>query len=182
GVRQAETAVFGDTSQLDGLARNSISCSGCHAAGLNPILDEVRAYAAANSRDFDADTLGEIEDSFLAQAEVDAVLERDLQLYQSALARVGLDPLTVDPVYTVYQRFDADVNVATAAGDLGLTPSELSDELGFLSRQVDPQLSILRSGTLPREGFEQLYLATLCALSLSGENRPAAAGCAAVGQ
>jgi hypothetical protein len=182
GVRQAETAVFGDASQLDGLARNSVSCSGCHAAGLNPILDEVRAYAAANSRDFDADTLGEIEDSFLAQAEVDAVLERDLQLYQSALARVGLDPLTVDPVYTVYQRFDADVNVATAAGDLGLTPSELSDELGFLSRQVDPQLSVLRSGTLPREGFEQLYLATLCALSLSGENRPAAAGCAAVGQ
>jgi hypothetical protein len=74
------------------------------------------------------------------------------------------------------------VTLAVAAGDLGLTPNELGDELGFLTRQVDPQLSVLRTGSLGRVAFEELYLGTLCALSISSENRPAAAVCAEVGQ
>jgi len=74
------------------------------------------------------------------------------------------------------------VPLAVAAGDLGLRPSELGEEIGFLTREVDPQLSVLRSGSLTRPVFEELYLGALCALSISNENRPVAAACAEVGQ
>lgn len=182
GLRQTETDLIFDPNEADGAVENSVSCSSCHAAGLNPITDEVRAYVAANSRDFDADTFEEIQDSFLAQPEIDEVLERDVQIYESALQRAGLSGLKVDPVSTVYVRFDGDVTLAVAAGDLGVIPGELRDDLGFLSQQVDTQLSVLRSGSLGRAAFEELYLGALCAISISNENRPAAAACAEVGQ
>ena len=182
GLRQTETEVVFDPNEADGAVENSVSCSGCHAAGLNPITDEVRAYVQANSRDFDNDEFEEIQDSFLAQPEIDATLRSDSQIYQAALRRAGLDGMTIDPVGSVYVRFDSDVDVAVAAGDLGLTPDDLRDDLTFLSQQVDPQLSVLRSGSLLRDGFEELYLPALCALSITSENRPSAAACAAVGQ
>jgi len=182
GVRQTETELIFDPNEADGAVENSVSCSGCHQAGLNPVTDEVRAYVAANSRDFDADTFEEINDSFLEQSEIDRALARDVQIYRSALERAGLAGLRVDPVSAVYVRFDGDVPLAVAAGDLGLRPSELGDEIGFLTRQVDPQLSVLRSGSLTRPVFEELYLGALCALSISDENRPVAAACAEVGQ
>ncbi|HEU4578510.1 MAG TPA: hypothetical protein VFS67_09660 [Polyangiaceae bacterium] len=180
GVRQTETEVVLDPDEAE--MENSVSCNGCHAAGLNPVTDEVRDYVRANSRDFNADEFEEIQESFLEQAEIDATLRGDAQLYQSALARSGLDQLKIDPVEAVYERFDGDVDLAVAAGDLGLTPDELRKDLNFLSQQVDPQLSVLRGGSLLRAGFEELYLPALCALSITSDNRPSAAACAEVGQ
>ena len=180
GVRQTDTDVV--VEPTEGEMENSVSCHGCHATGLNPITDEVRDYVQANSRDFNADDFQEIQDSFLEQSEIDATLRGDMQLYQSALARSGLDKLKIDPVEAVYERFDGDVDLAVAAGDLGLTPGDLRNDLSFLSQQVDTQLSVLRSGSLLRAGFEELYLPALCALSITSENRPSAAACAAVGQ
>jgi hypothetical protein len=182
GLRQTETEVVFDASEADGAVENSVSCSGCHATGLNPITDEVRAYVQANSRDFDNDEFEEIQDSFREQTEIDATLRNDSQLYQAALARAGLAGMKVDPVAAVYVRFDSDVDLAVAAGDLGLTPDDLRGDLTFLSQQVDPQLSVLRTGSLLRDGFEGLYLPALCALSTTSRNRPTAAACAEVGQ
>jgi hypothetical protein len=180
GVRQTDTEVVLDPGEAE--MENSVSCNGCHATGLNPITDEVRGYVQANSRDFNAGDFEEIQDSFLEQSEIDATLRSDIQLYQAALARSGLDQLKIDPVEAVYERFDGDVGLAVAAGDLGLTPGELRDNLSLLSQQVDPQLSVLRAGSLLRAGFEELYLPALCALSITSDNRPAAAACAEVGQ
>jgi hypothetical protein len=180
GVRQTETEVVLDPDEAE--MENSVSCNGCHAAGLNPITDEVREYVRANSRDFNADDFEEIQDSFLEQAEIDATLRSDAQLYQTALARSGLGQLKIDPVEAVYERFDGDVDLAVAAGDLGLTAEDLRTDLNLLSQQVDPQLSVLRSGSLLRAGFEEFYLPALCVLSITSDNRPSAAACAQVGQ
>jgi hypothetical protein len=179
GARQTDTDVVVEPTEGE---METVSCHGCHAAGLNAITDEVRNYVQANSRDFNSDDFQEIQDSFLAQPELDATLRSDMQLYQRALVRLGLDQLKIDPVEAVYERFDGDVDLAVAAGDLGLTPEDLRDDLSFLSQQVDTQLSVLRSGSLLRAGFEELYLPALCAVSITSDNRPSADACAAVGQ
>jgi hypothetical protein len=182
GTRLTDTNVLVDASEPDGEAENSVSCSQCHAAGLNPITDEVRAFAQANSRQFAADTFGEIVDSFPDQAELDAVLQSDSAQYVSALSRAGLQPSGVDPIHSAYARFDGDVTLGVAAAELGVRTDDLSRELVFLSSQVDAKLSVLATGRLSRADFEGLYLPTLCALQISNENQPAAAACAAVGQ
>jgi hypothetical protein len=151
-------------------------------AGINPMTDEVRAYVEANSRDFDADTFEEALDAFRVQSELDEVIEQDAALYASALTRAGLDTTGVDPVNAAYVRFDGEVSLATAAGELGVSPDVMRDELSFVSSQVDGSLASLSDQSLQREQFEAVYLATLCALQITSDNRPAAALCATVGQ
>jgi hypothetical protein len=182
GVRQVDTGVILDQVQRDGRVRNSVSCSQCHAAGINPITDEIRAYAAANSRDFDADTLEEIQDAFAEQPAIDDIIRLDSERYLSALSRAGLDAVVGDPVSAVYVRFDAGVSLSVAAGELGVSADVLRDELGLLSSEVDPKFAALRTQSLQREQFDALYLGALCALQVTSENRPLAADCAGVGQ
>jgi hypothetical protein len=182
GLRVTDTGVIVDQAQLDGRVRNSVSCSQCHAAGINPMTDEVRAYVEANSRDFDADTFEEALDAFRVQSEIDEVIEQDAALYASSLAAAGIDTVGVDPVNAAYVRFDGEVSLGVAAGELGVSPDVLREELSFVSNQVDGTLASLSDQSLRREQFEAVYLATLCALQITSGNRPAAAACATVGQ
>lgn len=182
GARITETDVLVDSTQRDGRVRNSISCGQCHAAGILPMTDEVRAYVGDNRFEFDADTLGEVEDTFLAQPEIDDLIRQDAELYDVALARAGVEATGGDPIAAAYLRFDGAVTLASAAGELGVTPDELERELGLLSAQVDGSLATLRTHGLRREQFDALYLPALCVMQAVGDNRPAAAACAAVGQ
>lgn len=181
GVRVADTDVLVDQVQRDGRVRNSVSCSQCHQNGLLPISDEVRAYVAENPLDFDADTFEDVQDEFLPQAEIDAVIDGDIAFYRTALARAGLAGEGTDPVSAAYVRFDGDVTLSVAAGELGVTPEFLEDQLAFLSTEADPILASLRLSSLRREQFDGAYLAALCALQASSSNRPLAADCAALG-
>lgn len=183
GARIAETGVLVDRFQRDGLFRNSVSCSACHAAGVNAITDEVRSYVEDNRLDFDADTFGDVEETFVLQPELDAVIAADNRTYAASLLRAGLDTgAGGDPVSRVYQRFDGQVTLAVAAGELGITPEALERDLVALSREVDPVLVALSTRSLRREQFEGVYLATLCALLVSDDNLPAAAACDATAQ
>lgn len=182
GVRVADTDVIVDQVQRDGRVRNSVSCSQCHQNGLLPVSDEVRAYVERNPLDFDADTFEDVQDEFLPQPEIDEIIEGDVAFYRAALARAGLDGIAGDPVSGAYVRFDGDVDLSAAAGELGVTPSFLEDQLAFLSTEADPILANLRNSSLRREQFDGAYLAALCALSVSSGNQPLAEDCAAVGQ
>jgi len=182
GARITDTDVIVDATQRDGRVRNGVSCSQCHAAGVLPMSDEVREYVAQNRRDFDADTLGELEDTFLEQSEIDELIQNDGALYSQALARAGIEVTGSDPIAATYVRFDGDVTLPAAAGELGLTPAELERDLRFVAGRVDGSLSSLLTQGLRREQFDALYLATLCVMQAVGDNRPLAADCAAVGQ
>ena len=56
-----------------------------------------------------------------------------------------------DPVANVFLRFDQDLTLNDAAGDLGVTPDELEDILGLLN----PVLSVLDGGTMRYTGAPQ---------------------------
>lgn len=176
-ARISETNVLVDQFQRDGLVRNSVSCSGCHAAGVNPVTDEIRAYVESNRVDFDADTFADVQEQFLVQPELDDVIGDDIATYQTALTRAGLPLGGVDVVSSVYQRFDGPVSLEVAAGELGVTPDVLRTELVAVSRDADPALAVLGTQTIRREQFDASYLAMLCSMLLSNENQPVAAAC-----
>ena len=177
GARIADTEVLVDQFQRDGRVRNSVSCSACHAAGVNPVTDEVRTYVETNRFDFDADTFGDVDETFVPQLELDDVIQGDNAFYQASLERAGLASAGGDPVSLVYQRFDGEVSLEAAAGELGITPDELDRDLVALGNEGDPVLSVLRTQSLRREQFEGAYLPTLCALLRSSDNQPLAADC-----
>jgi mono/diheme cytochrome c family protein len=165
-----------DTNQNNFRAITSVSCSNCHATGFIPVVDEVRDIAIANARDIglDRDEVEQLEDIYVSPQEFSRQVTEDSQgFYQSALQRASLPIQGGDPVSSVFLRFDQDITIKDAAGDLGLTPDDLQDNLDLLN----PVLSVLDRGTLDRDDFTALYVDSLCILSTPLENQPDVAVC-----
>jgi hypothetical protein len=157
-----------DTNQNNFRAITSVSCANCHAQGILPVVDEVRDVVLANATMFDQPTVAQVQAVFAAPADFARVAGADSQDYQRALQAAALPTTGGDPVSGVFLRFDQDMVLADAAGDLGVTPDELADNLNLL----DPVLAVLSTGSLDRDDFTQFYLDSLCKLSLALENAP----------
>ncbi len=167
-----------DTNQNNFRAITSVSCSNCHATGFIPVVDEVASVALANARDIglNQDEVQQLKAIYVSPEEFARQAQQDSTgFYQRALQRAALPTQGADPVSNVFLRFDQDMKLADAAGDLGLRPDDLLSNIGLL----DPVLSVLKRGTLDRDDFTQLYVTSLCTLSTPLNNQPAAAVCAA---
>jgi hypothetical protein len=165
-----------DTNQNNFRAITSISCAGCHQTGFITVVDEVRDVALSNARasDLNRDEIEQLEavypdpDVFARQIESDTN-----DFYRSALSRVDLPIQGADPVSFVFLRFDQDINLATAAGDLAVTPEELEENIQLLQ----PEVNTVRNGTIDRDDFTQFYVNSLCEMSTLLENQPDPAVC-----
>jgi hypothetical protein len=165
-----------DTNQNNFRAITSISCGTCHNAGFIPVVDEVREISTDNARTFDLDR-EEIEllEAVYPSAEVFArqIGDDTRDFYTAALNKVALPIQGADPIGLVFTRFDQDVDLATAAGDLGVTPEELDDNLQLLQ----PEINTLGSQRIDRDDFTQFYVNSLCELSENLDNQPDEALC-----
>jgi mono/diheme cytochrome c family protein len=171
-----ESRLLLDTFQDDFIARTSVSCSNCHAQGFNMVTDEVKPFVQANRFDFQRDEFENVTDIYLDPADFADVIAEDSALYQQSLQRVGLPTTGSDPVAGSYLRFNVDVDLTTAAGDLGVTVDDLSENLNLL----DPELSVLRDVALERETFSDTYEASLCVMQLIARNHPESDRCDAL--
>jgi len=178
-----DSNILFDTSQDNHRAITAVSCSGCHATGFIPVVDEVGPIARANALQIGLDR-NEVEQLESLYVKPDA-FERQVKLdsegfYQRALQSAELPIQGGDPVSQVFLRFDDDMRLQDAAGDLGLTPDELADTIDLL----DPVLSVLKpsrtrpeGGTLDRDDFTAQFVGALCILQDSSENTPDPAIC-----
>jgi serine/threonine-protein kinase len=165
-----------DTNQNNFRAITAVSCSNCHANGFIPVVDEVRDIATANARTIglDRDEIEQLEGIYVSPQEFARQILDDSQgFYQAALQRADLPVQGGDPVSSVFLRFDQDMRLEDAAGDLGLTPDELGDNLDLL----DPVLSTLDRGSIDRDDFTAVFVDSLCILSTPLENQPDVAVC-----
>jgi mono/diheme cytochrome c family protein len=165
-----------DTNQNNFRAITSVSCSNCHTLGFIPVVDEVADVALANARNIglNRDEVEQLEAIYVSPEQFARQVQSDSSgFYQRALQQADLPVQGGDPVSNVFLRFDADMKLADAAGDLGVTPDDLSDSLNLL----DPVLTVLRRGALDRDDFTDLYIASLCELSITLENQPEANLC-----
>jgi mono/diheme cytochrome c family protein len=165
-----------DTNQNNFRAITSISCGQCHQTGFITVVDEVRETAIRNARtfDLDRDEIEQLEAIYLNPDAFARQIEDDTNdFYRSALSKVDLPIQGADPISFVFLRFDQDIDLATAAGDLGLTPEELEDNLQLLQ----PEVNVLGDTRIDRDDFTQFYVNSLCELSEQLENQPDPAVC-----
>jgi hypothetical protein len=170
-----------DSSQNNFRAVTMVSCANCHARGLLTVDDEVRDVVLANSRTFiqdgtlNQDQLEALEEVYLEPDAFKARVERDTDAFYNAALRQAELPLQgAEPISTVFLRFEDDLNLKTAASVLGLSDTELDDNLNLL----DPALGVLRQGTIDRDDFTAQYLESICILTLSSDNQADPALCA----
>jgi hypothetical protein len=155
-------------------ARGVVSCSACHASGLIPVVDEVKNVSTANAKDIglNAEQVALLDQVYPDSSAFGELVASDSAPYGQALARLQLASSGSDPVATAALRFDAPLTLRDAAGELGVRPDVLA---GGLART--PWLAPLGSGTLGRDAFAAVYVASLCVLDEALENRPDRARC-----
>ncbi len=170
-----ESDILLDTFQDDFVARTSVSCSNCHAQGFNGAVDEVGPYVQANRLSLQRDDVEAVAENYPSAADFARIIESDTQNYLLALRRANLPATGSDPIAASYVRFNLDLDLAGAAGELGVTPDELRRNLNLL----DPALAILNGLTMDRDDFSAVFEASLCRLQLISENHPDPARCEA---
>lgn len=141
------------------------SVKGVSDVVLDPSEEDQRAKIAHSYMREHAQGVGAIP----PEAGLDAILARDRALVAAALERAGLDINdSPEPVSSTFVEFSADVDLATAAGELLVSAEDLRGSLALL----DPALGGLDGGSVTRGAFEQSYVDSLCILSVVLENQP----------
>ena len=140
------------------------------AAGVQ-LEDEVRGFVRQNPRNFSAAERAAIRAAFPRQRELQQLLDADNAIFSRSLELIALDiDASPEPVSQSFADFDADVDLQTAAGDLLISPQELSDNLDLLN----PVLSVLvAGGKVDRDDFNLLYRESACILTTVLENQVA---------
>jgi mono/diheme cytochrome c family protein len=163
-----ESNLLLDTFQDDFVARTSVSCSNCHAQGFNTVVDEVKPFVQNNRLNFARDEFEGVEELYPDPSDFAQIIEEDSSAYLLALRLAELPVTGSDPVSATYLRFNLDVDLNTAAGELGVTPELLDDNLNI----IDPRLTVLRQISIEREEFTDAYLTGLCRLQSIAANGP----------
>lgn len=171
-----ESSILLDTFQDDFVARTAVSCSNCHAQGFNEAVDEVGPFVRQNRVFFNRDDFEAVQEIYPSARDFARIIVDDSRDFQRALDAAGVPTTGADPVTRSYLRFNLDVDLATAAGDIGVSPAVLRRNINLL----DPVLGVLRDLTLDRDDFTAQLAASQCILLRVEPNQPDPELCARV--
>lgn len=170
GNRLDVSHVLIDASEGDFVPHTAPSCMRCHSdTGVIPVIDELRAYAATdpNGR-FSPAERALLAEVYPSQKDLDALIEADRRRVADARARLGVPGFgrSLDELVMMRAR---DLPPALAAAELFVSRAELERRRSELPGPLRVLLSL---GNLSRQSFDEVYHATLCALSRDARNQP----------
>lgn len=173
GQRLNDSDLLLDLSEPSFAYRIAASAITKFARGVD-VTDEVRRAALRNP-DLSPEEREVIQVMYPQRRELAAILDEDReQFYASSLTRLGLDIDDPEPIGPLLAAFDADVDLATAAGDVLLSPEAFQRDI----RELPEAVQVLDSGgKLDRDDWTSLYVQSLCILSVVLDNAPDAAVC-----
>lgn len=144
----------------DGAGGGASTCLGCHASGLKPVSDELRAAVEADL----GEGASEVRDTVLAlhpgAPELAKLFDDDNYRYRRALVQAGVDPdLTLhglEIINTLARRYREDVDLKRAAAEAGLDEEALIASLETIRDAAKPAARQLRQGLLGRAQADAL--------------------------
>ncbi|HRQ87913.1 MAG TPA: DUF4384 domain-containing protein [Bacteroidia bacterium] len=154
---RAPTEIVQDKKRRDGAIINGISCIACHDAGIKYTLDkpieEFRDEVGpiALKAGLDRDEAGMVEALYAPVEKLHQVVLADEERFKRALALAmpGYDQ-PFDPVSRLYNRFRADVNLSSLAGEFG---EQDIDFIRKLKDTRDPDLESIAAQLEAGMGF-----------------------------
>jgi Domain of unknown function (DUF4384) len=178
------TDIVQDPSRRDLQVTNGISCMGCHEYGMKFAKDEVRAAVLAG-RDFDKQTRETVDALYPPIEKMDKVLKDDADRFASAMKRAGLDPNLklggVEMINALSDRYEGNVDLVAAAGELGLSPDQFRDAATGSDTKALKTLvrRLAQKSAVPRDQFEANYVDLAKAITDQEEIKVAGAAAAA---
>jgi mono/diheme cytochrome c family protein len=176
-IDKAPGDIVADPRRPDQRVEAGVSCMSCHARGLLPKADQVRAHVEKNAQVFGQQVVAAVRALHPRKAAFQTRIDEDSARYLKTLEKLGVRDPDQEPVNLVTQRFEATLDGRTAAAELGLTV----EEFGRFLKQ-NPALArtfgglLVAGGTVQRSSFEESYpemVRGLSALvSVSGRSGP----------
>lgn len=157
-IDRAPTNVVSDPKRPDRAVENGVSCMGCHYRGINPKDDQVRDHVTRNPKVFARSEAELVRALYVPAERMRALMEEDAERFRKALEKTGNKVSAAEPVITLTLRYEADVDLPTAAAELGLREAALRDGLAR-SEAAARSLGALRvpGGTVARTVFVQAF-------------------------
>ncbi len=155
---KAATGLVSDPKRPDKAVENGVSCMSCHYRGINPKDDQVRDHVDKNPKAFTKADAELIRALYPPAKKMRALMDEDAQRFRKALEKTGNKVSAFEPVMALTLRYEGDVDLPTAAAELGMRPDDLRRRVGG-TEQGARNLGALRvaGGTVSRQVFVQSF-------------------------
>jgi WD40 repeat protein len=154
-IDKGPSEIVADPRRPDQRVETGISCMSCHARGLLPKADQLRAHVEKNAQVFGKSIIAAIRATHPRPAQFKAQIDEDNRRYLKALEKIGVRDPDQEPINLVTQRFEATLDGPTAAAELGLPIAELGP---FLKGNADHArifgTLLVKGGSVQRETFQ----------------------------
>ena len=178
---KAPVAIVSDPKRPDRAVESGVSCMSCHVTGILPKPDQVRDHVGKNPAAFRRQDADLIRALYPPKERSLEVMNDDMKRYATALAKTGSKVTRFEPVSTITGRYEADMDLTTAAAEVGLRAEEFVQRINS-SETLARHVGALRAagGTVSRQIWVQAFgdhvrelrLGTLYQGTLNGPTLP----------
>ncbi|HEY1378946.1 MAG TPA: c-type cytochrome domain-containing protein, partial [Gemmataceae bacterium] len=157
-IDKAPTAIVSDPRRPDRAVEPGVSCMSCHLGGIQPKADQMRSHVARNPAAYSKADAEIVRALYPPEAEMTKLMTADADRFRVALEKVGGRVTEADPVSAAAVRYEADVDLRTAAAEAGVSPDELRRRVSAseaLARNFGPLR--VDGGTVHRQVFQQAF-------------------------
>ena len=154
----APLAVVQNTRTLvrpDPEIQNPGSCMSCHAKGILPTIDKIRAPATGVGSSLNAADKERVEDLYRPQNSWDVIFKQDNVKVHQAMNAIGIDTSEPDPINAVRDEYLLNYDLAKAAKFYFYSPEVFKQKLAQSRVGVEQLGQLLTGGTVP---YDQLKL------------------------
>ena len=157
--------IVSNPAASDPTVRNGLSCFGCHTEGMKTFEDEVRAVIEANTAPaYDKEQALRL---YVAQSEMDALLQKDTDRYRSALEATGGAFDGIEPISRFHEVFQGTVDASQAAAVVGLETEAFLEKIRENIGLQNIGLSVLDTpnGSMKRDAWTSSFRDIIFALN-----------------
>lgn len=151
-------AIVSDPRRPDRAVEAGVSCMSCHTTGILPKADQVRDHLGKNPGAFSRADADRIRALYAPKDESLALMKEDAARYAAAVEKAGAKVSKSEAVTVVTLKYEADVDLAAAATEVGLTPEAFRDRING-SATLAKHVGALRAagGTVTRPLWVQAF-------------------------
>ncbi len=156
--------IVSNPAASDPTVRNGLSCFGCHTEGVKMFEDEVRSVIESNATP--AYDKAQALRLYVAQSEMDALLQEDTERYKEALEATGGAFGGIEPISRFHEAFQGTVDASYAAAVVGLETEAFQEKIRENIGLQNIGLLVLDSdnGSMKRDAWTSSFRDILFAL------------------
>ncbi|MFO0801788.1 MAG: WD40 repeat domain-containing protein [Gemmataceae bacterium] len=151
-------AVVSDPKRPDRAVEAGVSCMSCHVTGILPKADQIRDHLDKNPKAFKKADFDLAKALYPAKEKSLEVMQEDAKKYAEVVAKTGAKVSKFEAVSTITLKYEADLDLPLAAGEVGLPPDEFKARI-VASETLMKHVGALRApgGTVSRQIWVQAF-------------------------